>query len=677
MTLGATERLFCCSRLLLRLWIVAALGLSGCKDVSNCPDTGSGDGGGDTVNDDIAADDPIIDEDAEDVGAEDGDVIAGTCSGFDPLRQPFFGDLHVHSSFSIDAWIFGTRTSPLQAHQFARGASVGLAPFDEEGHPARIVQIRRPLDFMALTDHSEFLGEWLNCVFVDEETGYTYPGYDSSFCELYREAVDNEASFSRVVEILRAIMDNPDAGRPELNGHDVSAEDVWTKLQEIANGENDPCEFTSFIGYEWTGKTNNSTVHRNVIFRNDKIPPTPTSYLDQSTAQGLWEELDTTCREMIPECDVITIPHNSNLSEGNTFNVEYDSPENAALRADFEPVVEIMQHKGSSECALGVNTADELCDFELIPRFPMFGEGPSDIPLSYVREGLKEGMKYAELPDSEGINPIKMGIIASTDTHNGTPGFANEEDYIGVGHLGKRDDEPSEQLEGEVSKDIYGGPGGLAGVWAGENTRDSIFDAFKRREVFGTSGTFITVRFFGGWDFPADMCASTGFAGLGYELGEPMGSDLRPLPGDTARPMFAVSAWQDPARLPDIKLEKIQVIKVWIEDGEARERIIDVAGGDNDADVNLDTCATTGSGGWSMLCAVWTDEEFQPDQRAFYYARVIENPTCRWSKRLCNALALDCSEPGDLEPWERNCCEEVVSPGIQERAWSSPIWYTP
>jgi hypothetical protein len=353
--------------------------------------------------------------------------------------------------------------------------------------------------------------------------------------------------------------------------------------------------------------------------------------------------------------------------------------EEARLRRRWEPLVEIMQHKGDSECMLGGDTTDEACGFEKLPYSSFAGVGrvaqgrilePSDRPdrRSMVREALKKGLV---LEQQLGENPLKYGFVASTDTHLGTPGLVMEDDAKGHGGAGSR---PTVGLP----DDIEFNPGGLAVVWAEENSRDSIFAAMQRREAYGTSGTRPVVRFFGGWDYSEKMCASRDFAAQGYAGGVPMGSDLPQRPDDGAAPRFAVWALRDPggAGVAGTPLQRVQIVKGWIDGGEAREKVFDVAGGLNGASVDSSTCERKGEGA-SQLCAVWEDPDFDGDDRAFYYARVLENPTCRWSQKLCVDAGVRCDDPSSIARGYEACCSETHVRTQQERAWTSPIWYTP
>ena len=606
------------------------------------------------------------------------------CASRNPLRNAYFGDLHVHTTYSFDAHIYDVRTTPEQAYRFAQGDSVALPPLDANGQGTQTVQLDRPLDFAAVTDHSEFLGEVETCVTPGSA------GYDSPSCVTYRAGGDN------ATRQMGSLLTSADPSRiPEICGTDGqtclnAASEVWQRIQQAADAAYDRspfCSFTSFVAYEYSAGTGISTLHRNVIFRN-AIVPFPTTYFEQPTAQGLWQELQSTCRGAGSGCDVLAIPHNSNESNGNMFHVEYpgattlaEQQAQAAFRASVEPLVEIYQHKGDSECMNGlsgvVGQPDELCDFEKRRRAPVpdCGDGVGNFGtitagcvsrLDFVRNVLLAGLQQNE---QLGVNPYRLGIIASTDTHNGVPGNVAEDKFIG--HRGSDDDTPQKQL-GKGS--LYPGgiifsPGGLAGVWAEENSRSSIFDALRRRETFGTSGPRIAVRFFGGWNFSTNLCADPHMIENAYAAGVPMGGTLAQRPTDATAPTFVVAALRDPgtAARPGTALQRLQVIKGWIEDGQPHQQVFDVAGdANNGATVDMTTCTPQGTGADS-LCTVWSDPAFNATQQAFYYVRVIENPTCRWSTYVCNSL------PADQRP--TSCTDPNVPQTIQERAWTSPIWY--
>jgi len=329
-----------------------------------------------------------------------------------------------------------------------------------------------------------------------------------------------------------------------------------------------------------------------------------------------------------------------------------------------------------------VLTNDEDCNFETIEKVFILDEpvpGVQVPPLSFARNGLKEGLVQDE---SIGANPFKFGFVGATDTHNATPGATHEGDYRDTGDIGGLDWEPRRLLYFLVASGMESNGGGLAIAWAEENSRESIFDALKRREVYATSGTRPTLRFFGGWDMPDDMCESRDMIQIADQNSVPMGGTLPAPPSGASRSaQFFVSALQDPGPpgQPGTPLERIQIIKGWVDaDGNAQEQVFNVAGGDRVADVDVKTCEKSGEG-YASLCTVWADPEFNAAERAFYYARVFENPVCRWSTMLCNELGVDCDDMGSVPDDFIECCSPVIADQrvIRERAWSSPIWHRP
>jgi hypothetical protein len=481
----------------------------------------------------------------------------------------------------------------------------------------------------------------------------------------------------------------PDVCGPNNSVCLQAAGDVWERVQAAAAAAYQRCTFTAFIAYEYSRSPGGSTMHRNVIFRNDRVP-FPISAFEQPTPQGLWRALKAACQETGTGCDVLAIPHNSNESNGHQFVVEYpgaqtldDERAQAQLRAAMEPLVEVYQHKGNSECFNGISgivgAPDEQCEFEkrrqgtvpdCMDRTGQQGAagGGCVSKLDYVRGALLAGLQEQE---RIGINPYRLGFIGSTDTHNGTPGFTDEWSWIG--HQGKNDAAPADRLgDGTVTDGgVTFSPGALAAVWAEENSRSSIFDALRRKETFATSGTRISVRVFGGWDLPHDMCSDPNMTQTGYARGVPMGGVLASPPAPTSAPTFAIAALRDPGtnEHPGTALQRLQVIKGWIDAGVWHQQVYDVAGdAHNGATVDLASCTPQGPGA-DDLCTVWSDPDFDPARRAFYYVRVLENPSCRWNAWLCNRL------PAEQRP---AVCDDPTAPKtIQERAWTSPIWYEP
>jgi uncharacterized protein DUF3604 len=608
------------------------------------------------------------------------------CASFDKFRQPFFGDTHVHTAYSADAVFAGTRENPRGAYRFAKGDAIGLPPFDAEGMPTRTAQLRRPLDFTAVTDHSEQFGEIQICLVPG------YPGYDSDECVAARNqlatpppALPNLLPPIAVINFLIGYGNLPNPQRFSWCGTDnadclAEASLIWQDEQSAAEEFYDrtsACTFTTFVAYEWSGQPNGNNLHRNVIFRNAVVPALPTSYMEQSTPEGLWATLRSQCLDGLPGCDVLTIPHNPNVSGGLMF-LPVATAGDAALRAAIEPVIEMNQHKGDSECRPGVQSTDEICGFEKLNRLQLFSptSDPNQTfpPLNYVRNALKEGLVEEQ---QLGVNPFRLGMIGSTDTHNATPGATEEQDFGDYGHIGLRDHaNPAYMLARVTPAGIEATPGGLAVVWAEENSRDALFAAVRRREVYGTSGTRPILRFFAGRE--GDLrCGDPDFVASAYDGGVPMGGEIGPVRGGRS-PRFGVLAFRDPGTpgVPGTPLQRLQIVKGWVDaGGQSHEKVFDVAGDPNNgAGVDTDTCTPTGTG-FDSLCAVWIDPEFDASERAFYYARVLENPTCRWSTYLCHAQGIDCS--GTVPSGYEECCNPAVAKTIQERAWSSPIWYRP
>ena len=638
--------------------------------------------------------------------------VREACAHYDPLRQPWFGDLHVHSSYSFDSYTSGQRNDPWDAYRYARGESI-LLP-DDQGGTTVEARIDRPLDFTAVTDHAEFLGEMQVCTEDAWSGGHWLP-----LCLLTRSDTFILQLYAASQWVQLGVADENDQKTRSwvcsLPGGSCAEGEAlfWERLQRAAEEHYDrsaECRFTTFVGYEYTDAPNFSNLHRNVIFRNEKVTERPINTYDTGTRNvpELWRRLRSDCLETGEGCDVLAIPHNPNLSRGFMFPDPADADE-ARDRLDFEPVAELIQHKAASECRFdrlagrGVGTEDELCTFEqnetdnLSSLGMLYGEMQTETGAPVAIEDFgRRNMLRNVLADGlalgrrDGINPFMLGFIGSTDTHSATPGGAMEYDY--VGHLGRRD-----TGHRNVQDHFQDNPGGLAVVWAEENSRDALFSAIRRRETYATSGTRPVVRFFGGWDLPGDLCAADDAVARAYATGVPMGGELGPPPEEGAAPRFFVRALRDPG-VPDhpgALLERVQIVKGWLDpDGTPREAVVDVAG-EVDPEGGVDTaCQPLGSGA-PQLCAVWEDPDHDPTSPAFYYARVLEDPTCRWSTLQCQAagvdpFAADCSEQAAaataavVEAGGRGdvygpCClaeeeEPFYSPVIQERAWTSPIW---
>ena len=602
------------------------------------------------------------------------------CPDFSSDRQALFGDLHVHTSLSSDAYVFGTRTRPDDAYRFASGA--GAAPMDVitlSGLVRSQVTIPRPLDFAAVTDHAEMIGAPAVC------TTPGNPGYESEICRRFRAPWEPVGSLEDGVATIVALLADLDSdavcGEGGVRGERcrVGMASAWQETQDSAARFDAPCDFTTFVAFEYSSNPEMSKVHRNVIFRNANVPSLPISSRIVPDALGLWRSLERECTDASTGCDAITIPHNPNLSNGRAFSLDYggatddeDQRAYARLRADMEPLVEMFQIKGDSECRNGLEGVsgdpDGLCLFEK-QRSPAegpveeCGEGVGGGALlgrgcftrrDFARYAIARGLTEA---DRLGVNPFQVGFIGSTDIHEGLPGDTDEWVRDGV------------QRPQRTNSFGVDNPGGLAGVWAEENTRESIFQALERRETFATSGPRIRLRFFGGWDLPDDLCTKPDLAARADAAGVAMGADLTP--GPDSPPSFVASALADPGSPghPGGLLQRLQIIKVTSdEQGRAHQRIFDIAGRANDADVDASTCEPRGAGAAS-LCATWSDPAFDPQESAAYYTRVVENPSCRAYTRACLALQ------GPDRP--AACDDPSIRRYAQERAWSSPIWYTP
>ncbi len=576
-------------------------------------------------------------------------------------RQPYFGDLHVHTRLSLDA---GTTDSPRDAYLHARTRA-------------------RPLDFAATTDHAEWLGEVAIC------TDPSHPEYDSDVCWYYNQS--RLPAITMLAEKTRA------RGRYGFCGRGgaiclEAARSAWQQTLAAAQESLDTtrqCEFTSFVAYEWTGTPGAGiNLHRNVIFAGHEVPTVPASYVDAPSARALWDWLDAECIEADGACDAMVIPHNSNLSDGLMFaSAELETPEQVDLpisraeairRRRLEPLVEIIQHKGASECLYGADTRDEACRFESLPYRSFAGAAstpdawPSMRPTGagMVRSALKRGLLLAE---RLGVNPFEFGFIGSTDTHIARPGAVEEVGYAGHTTTNRG------VMKGALADVVQYNPGGLVVAWAEENSRASIFAALRRRETYATSGPRIVARFFGGWELGSDLCGREAFAARAYDGGVPMGSRLEAhQTGAVESPTFVVHALQDAGveGSPGTPLREIEIVKGWVEDGVARERVHSIARAKHEAQVDERTCQRSGHGA-TTLCGTWRDPDFDPDEPAFYYARVLEDPSCRWSQLVCVERGVDCAKPETIGPGLAPCCSPVHRPTIQERAWTSPIWYSP
>ena len=582
-----------------------------------------------------------------------------------PNRNAYFGDLHVHTMLSFDAFLFGTRRTPDDAYLFAKGGAI------EHASGFRM-QMKKPLDFLAVTDHAFYLG--MMPALADPTSAYA----DHPLADAVRGAANAAGANAAFAAVLGHLQRVAEGGHDDLDDPDV-VRSAWHEVIGAAQRHNDPGTFTTFIGYEYTSSGPAfENLHRNVVFRGPRAALMPFSRLDSTNPEDLWAWMD---QQRDNGIESIAIPHNSNGSNGWMFSLTnwVGEPLDAAYtnqRIRNEPLVENSQVKGTSDTHPLLSPNDEWADFEIMP-LRVASTLESQPQGSYVREALRNGIW---LRDSKGFNPFQFGVIGSSDTHNAAGSF-EEDNYWSK--TGVRDIEP--QLRGSVPLDEpgedgeryatgasnYWGASGLAGVWAESNTREAIFDAFRRKETFSTSGPHIKVRFFAGYEFDDRVLDAADNIATAYATGVPMGGDLNRR-GDGAPGFFA---WA--ARDPDSgALQRLQVIKGWVEAGKTREAVYDIAcsdGGsvdaeshrcpDNGATVDLATCTPTPGRGASELSTVWRDPDFDPAQRAFYYLRVLENPICRWS--TWDAVRAGVPPRPDMHAT------------IQDRAWSSPIWYNP
>ena len=602
-------------------------------------------------------------------------------------RVPLFGDLHVHTTYSFDAYIFGTLATPDDAYEFAKGKSIK--------HPAGFdVSLDRPLDFYGVTDHGTFLGH------VEEAAtpGTLYYEAPSSIQVNDINSPENlntstiprrtQAFGGFLINTITAFSEN----KLDIKYTDSVSRRAWLDTVEAAQRHNDPGNFTTFIAYEYTASTQNmGNLHRNVIFKGNtnRIPTIPYSRANSNDPEGLWKWMDRIREDGI---ESMAIPHNSNGSDGFMFALKDSfgnpfTPEYADLRMRNEPIVEITQVKGTSDTHPALSTNDEWADFEIMP-FKVATQSFSEPKGSYVRDALLEGLKMEK---QEGFNPYKFGFIGSSDTH--TAASSQEEDnfFAKIGLLDSsaalRGSIPMtdpavlaagqslNEVDGKIYMDssaITWGASGLAGVWAEENTRDSIYDAFRRKESFATSGPRMTIRFFAGYDLDTAKLNDTDLVEYLYTNSETMGADLDGISNQI--PSFFVWAVRDSYTAP---LQRVQIIKGFVDSqGNPQEQVFDVACSDegspdpetyrcpdNNAKIDISNCAFSQDVGAVELKTFWRDPTFEVDQRAFYYVRALENPTCRWS--TWDAIR------NNVEP------RSDMPKTIQERVWSSPIHYIP
>jgi hypothetical protein len=600
--------------------------------------------------------------------AGDGMTTGAGAPAPNPLRNVYFGDLHLHTRNSFDAYVFNVRADPDDAYAYAKGQTIKHAV----GFDLRLTH--GPLDFLAVTDHAEYLG-----VLQAIDT----PGTQYSKVPYARDLFSSEragilAAFARFAESLSS-----GKRRPELSDLSVT-QSAWRETIHSAERHNDPGNFTTFVGYEFTSMPELRNLHRNVIFSGNRVPSLPYSALDSQNPEDLWHWME---RQRGQGMEALSIPHNGNGSDGTMFertmwNGQPIDRAYAELRSRNEPLVEITQVKGQSETMPLLSPNDELAGFELMTSYIGTSKQITRFEGGYVRDALKRGL---EIEHRVGVNPYKMGFVAGSDSHNAAGPYEEDHYFSKVGVLDgspeRRGAVPPAQYQSwddfhaagkTVPVSSTWGSGGLTGIWAEENTRESLFAALRRKETFGTTGPRIRVRLFAGYGLQGVNLATDAGVRMAYANAVPMGGDLVEQSGRA--PEFVVIAMRDIHSAP---LQRIQMVKGGIDaSGRSFEKIFDVAcsdGGkvdpatrrcpDNGATVDPNTCEFSQHRGAGQLQSAWTDPDFNPRQHAFYYARVLENPTCRWST------------------WDAIRANAAPNPKlpatIQERAYTSSIWFVP
>jgi hypothetical protein len=598
--------------------------------------------------------------------AEDASVVEQKPSYSTPVREHvsnlYWGDLHLHTKLSADAYTMETRLTSDEAYQFARGGTVTA----DNGMPVRL---RRPLDFLAVTDHSEYLGVFAQLAADDP----TLKGWKmgEEWQTLLREG--------RTTELAKAFANAIQTDAAEYQTPGPVRSGLWASAAAVADKFNEPGLFTAFVGYEWTSMISGDNLHRVVIYKDGAEVASkrvPFSAQDSTDPEDLWSALSA--YEESTGGEVLAIAHNGNVSNGRMFsptrlNGKPLDANYAAKRARWEPVYETTQIKGDGETHPYLSADDEFADYETWDEGNISltqAKTPDMLQYEYSRSALKEGLRHEA---NLGVNPFKFGLIGSTDSHTGMS-TTNEDNFFGkFAHDEPSADRTEKRMANQLQKIWKLVSSGLVAVWSEENTRESLFQAIKRREVYATTGTRIQLRFFGGWQFDAADVLRADFATLGYQKGVPMGGDLT-RGANTHAPTFMVAASRDP---DGANLDRVQIVKGWLDaQGNTQEKVFDVAwsaGRTIDAKTGklasvgstVDVANTTYSNsiGAAELATVWTDPEFNASQNAFYYARVLQIPTPRWT-------AYDAKYFGaTIDP--------RAAMVTQDRAYSSPIWYTP
>jgi hypothetical protein len=553
----------------------------------------------------------------------------------------------------MDAYIFSVRASPDEAYRFAKGEPYTTAL-------GKTYQMSRPLDFMAVTDHAVYMGAFKNM--ADPQHPFSKLDYAKLVTSGKREDMIN--AFAPVRESLRSGVPIADLDNPR------EKQGTWKRMVEAANRNNDPGRFTALIGYEWTASINGGNMHRNVIFAGDSAP-LPFTALDSKQPEDLWAWMDA---QRASGHRLMAIPHNSNVSAGLMFdrkdtNGNALTADYAAMRMRNELLVEVTQKKGTSETHPSLSPADEFANFELVEQWIATNRPLTLFKGGYVRDAWRTGLEFQ---DKSSFNPYRFGLIGSSDSHTGMVA-GKEKNFERI----STDRTPATRMATETVVAMDGrkfGGSGLAAVWATDNTRDGIFSALERKETWATTGPRIQLRFFGGWKMTGIDPSSDGWVNAAYSAGVSMGGELKSSDAGrekTRPPTFVVWALKD---VESANLDRVQIIKGWSVDAVSYEKIYDVAfSGDRTVDpstndapavgntVNPETLEYTNDIGATHLNAVWTDPDFDAAHNAFYYVRAIEIPTPRWSTYDAKALGIDVPEDLPLT--------------IQERAFSSPIWY--
>ncbi len=580
--------------------------------------------------------------------------------------RPLWGDQHLHTGWSFDAG-FVTTLSPEDALRFARGEQVN-STFDV---PAKL---SRPLDWVVMTDHSDSLG------FTAEVRGGSPELMEDPLLKKWNTEMN--AGLDRAfLAAMEAIEMQGEGTLPDISKDKDFLQDTWVKYTEIIERYNEPGRFTAFIGYEWTpNPSQGNNLHRNLVYRDGKDfadQVTPYTTFESNDVENLWKWMGT--YEETTGGKILAIPHNGNLSNGTMFALETYTggpltESYAKERQKWEPLYEVTQIKGDGEAHPMLSPNDEFADFETWDKgnLNLIPKEDDMIQYEYARQAYRNGLM---LEEKLGTNPFKFGMAAGTDSHTALT-TAEEDNFFGK-HSGV---EPSASRWEHLAfsfedRTILGwemASAGYTAVWAHENTRESIWDAMKRRETYASTGPRMSVRFFGGWEFTAEDAAAREPGWIGYDKGVPMGGDLTDAPADTA-PTFLVAALRDPI---GGNLDRIQIVKGWLdEDGETHEQVYDVVwSGDRKKGpdgkvpavgntVDAQNATWTNSIGAPELITVWEDPDFNPDLKAFYYARVIQIPTPRWTAYDANRFKVE--------------MPDEVPMSVQERAYTSPIWYTP